>query len=92
MQQIVWCLFSAVLLVTISASISAQDTGKKFLKKPLVIEDQGSFFIGGVPKVTNYATLPPPNAPPTPRPTKSPSGRCTCSFRYRPTRSRRRRR
>jgi len=36
---------------------------KKFLTKPLVIEDQGSFFIGGVPKVTNYATAPPPNAP-----------------------------
>jgi hypothetical protein len=31
---------------------------KKFLKKPLVIEDQGSFFIGGVPKLTNYATTP----------------------------------
>ena len=33
---------------------------KKFLSKPLVIEDQGSFFIGGVPKVTDYATVPPP--------------------------------
>jgi hypothetical protein len=33
---------------------------KKFLTKPLVIEDQGSFFIGGVPKVTNYATVPGP--------------------------------
>jgi hypothetical protein len=28
-----------------------------------VIEDQGSFFIGGVPKISNYATVPPPNAP-----------------------------
>ena len=28
-----------------------------------MIEDQGSFFIGGVPKVTNYAAVPPPNAP-----------------------------
>ncbi len=34
---------------------------KKFLTKPLVIEDQGSFFIGGVPKVTNYASAPAPN-------------------------------
>ena len=44
---------------------------KKFLTKPLVIEDQGSFFIGGVPKVTNYATAPPPNNPnqaPAPEP------------------------
>src|SRR5580765_5030558 len=62
-QQVVWSLISAVLLVMISTSISAQETSKKFLKKPLVIEDQGSFFIGGVPKVTNFATLPPANNP-----------------------------
>jgi hypothetical protein len=31
---------------------------KKFLTKPLVIEDQGSFFIGGVPKVTYQETVP----------------------------------
>src|SRR4029077_14326145 len=34
--------------------------------KPLVIEDQGSFFIGGVPKVTNYATVAGPNQQPAP--------------------------
>ena len=28
---------------------------KKFLTGPLTIEDQGSFFIGGVPKVTEHA-------------------------------------
>src|SRR5215831_5428921 len=39
---------------------------KKYLTKPLVIEDQGSFFIGGVPKVTNYATVPGPGQAPTP--------------------------
>jgi hypothetical protein len=31
-----------------------------------VIEDEGSFFIGGVPKVTNYATVPGPNQTATP--------------------------
>jgi hypothetical protein len=49
---------------------------KRFLNGPLVIEDQGSFFIGGVPKVTDYTTLPPapgtpgiaPNAPIQPGP------------------------
>src|SRR5262245_10543237 len=42
------CLLSALLLVTIVMGISAQENSqKKFLKKPLVIEDQGSFFIGG---------------------------------------------
>src|SRR5437762_8418140 len=69
-----WCLFSVILLVTMAASIPAEDNNKtkKFLTKPLLIEDQGSFFIGGVPKVTNYATLPAanaansPNAPLTP--------------------------
>src|SRR5437867_916539 len=60
-----WCLFSVILLVTMAASVAAQENNrtKKFLTKPLVIEDQGSFFIGGVPKVTNYATVPPPNTP-----------------------------
>ncbi len=56
------CLFSAVLLVAMTASVPAQENhkAKKFLTKPLVIEDQGSFFIGGVPKVTRYATTQPP--------------------------------
>ena len=64
-QRAVWCLLSAFLLVTIMMSISAQEaTQKKFLKKPLVIEDQGSFFIGGVPKITNFATMPQAFVPP----------------------------
>ena len=52
-----------ILLVALAAGAAAQDTPKmkKFLTRPLVIEDQGSFFIGGVPKVTNYAAGPPPN-------------------------------
>jgi hypothetical protein len=54
----------AILPIAMAASAAAQDTPKmkKFLTKPLVIEDQGSFFVGGVPKVTDYATVPPPNA------------------------------
>jgi hypothetical protein len=63
LQRVGWWLCSAVLLVTMAASVVAQESNrtKKFLKKPLVIEDQGSFFIGGVPKVTTYATPPPPS-------------------------------
>jgi hypothetical protein len=59
------CLLCGFLQVAIAGTIVSQDTPKmkKFLSKPLVIEDQGSFFIGGVPKVTNYATVPAPNAP-----------------------------
>src|SRR5438105_4246615 len=58
-------LFSLILLVSMAASVPAENGAKmkKFLTKPLVIEDQGSFFIGGVPKVTNYATVPPANCP-----------------------------
>jgi hypothetical protein len=66
MRRIGWCLFSLLLVLGTGISIAAEDgakTTKKFLKKPLLIEDQGSFFIGGVPKVTNYATLPAPNSP-----------------------------
>jgi len=58
-----------VMLLLALAGLAAADDApkmKKFLTKPLVIEDQGSFFIGGVPKVTNYATVPAPNQQPTP--------------------------
>jgi len=57
-------VLSIVMLFAMAASVLAQNGAKpkKFLSKPLVIEDQGSFFIGGVPKITNYAALPPANA------------------------------
>ena len=50
----------SVLLLALAGSLSAQQANKmkKFLSKPLVIEDQGSFYVGGVPKVTNYAAGP----------------------------------
>jgi hypothetical protein len=60
---------SLVLLFATVSSVSAQNSKpKKFLTKPLTIEDQGSFFIGGVTKVTNYAAFggANPNAQPTP--------------------------
>src|SRR5438128_4537150 len=83
LQRVGSCLCSAVLLVTMAASVLAQESGKtkKFLKKPLVIEDQGSFFIGGVPKVTTYATVPPPNAPnQTPAPNQITIGQMYVQF------------
>ena len=55
-----------VMLAATAPIVSAQTPQKRFLTAPLVIEDQGSFFIGGVPKVTEHATVPPaPGAPPT---------------------------
>src|SRR5437870_2248363 len=62
---VVSSLLLAIALFASAGSVTPQEGPKmkKFLTKPLVIEDQGSFFIGGVPKVTNYATVPPPGAP-----------------------------
>jgi hypothetical protein len=52
-------------MLAMAATVLAEDSSKtkKFLTKPLLIEDQGSFFIGGVPKVTSFATAPPANNP-----------------------------
>jgi hypothetical protein len=43
----------------LTAGVSGQSRPKRFLTAPLVIEDQGSFFIGGVPKVTEHAVRAP---------------------------------
>jgi hypothetical protein len=70
--------FCLLLLVASAITVAAQGpkAQKRFLGGPLVLEDQGSFFIGGVEKVTDYTTLPPapgtpgvaPNAPIQPGP------------------------
>jgi hypothetical protein len=57
-----------ILIVTMATSLSGQSGQKKFLGGPLVIEDQGSFFIGGVPKITDYAVVQQPPAPGAPTP------------------------
>ncbi len=61
-QRFFVVLFIAALTTTHTVAGQSSQAGpkpqKKFLSAPLVIEDQGSFFIGGVPKVTDYATLP----------------------------------
>lgn len=67
-QKIIRHLLTSILLLVLTATLGAQEGQKmkKFLTKPLLIEDQGSFFIGGVPKVTNYAVVPPANQQPNP--------------------------
>jgi hypothetical protein len=59
-MRLVWRLSPTILLFASLGSAASQEGPKvkKFLTKPLVIEDQGSFFIGGVPKVTYQATAP----------------------------------
>jgi len=65
--------FVALLLVTLVAGLAAQSqTPKRMMGGQLVLEDQGSFFVGGVPKITDYATVPvappgQPAPPPTPQ-------------------------
>jgi hypothetical protein len=58
-------LSSAILLVAMAVTISGQSAQKpkRFLTAPLTIEDQGSFFVGGVQKVTYQAAPAPPNQP-----------------------------
>src|SRR5690348_12218618 len=72
-----------VIALALSAAIGAAEDApriKKFLTKPLVIEDQGSFFIGGVPKVTTYASAPTPNNPNTAAPNQITIGQMYVQF------------
>lgn len=64
-------VMSVMLFVALGTSMSGQSGQrlKRFLTAPLTIEDQGSFFIGGVPKVTDYATVVSPPAAGTAAPT-----------------------
>jgi hypothetical protein len=56
-----------ILLLGLATNVAGQaQTPKKFLTGPLVIEDQGSFFIGGVPKVSEHAVRPPSGPDVTP--------------------------
>jgi len=52
------CSLIAVLFVTLVAHATAQGQPKRMMGGQLVLEDQGSFFIGGVPKITEYAAIP----------------------------------
>ncbi len=61
-------LLTAVLLVITAVTLSGQTKPKRFLTAPLTIEDQGSFFVGGVKKITDHASVatPVPGSPPPP--------------------------
>ena len=49
---------AAVTLFALTGAAAAQTPQKKFMAAPVTIEDQGSFFIGGVTKVTEHAAIP----------------------------------
>ena len=64
--------FLLTLVLTMAASVSGQSPQpKRMMGGPVTIEDQGSFFIGGVTKVTGFAAVPfaPPGQTPAPAPT-----------------------
>ncbi len=90
-----WIPFAAGLL-TVAGIAAAADLQngtapktKKFLTKPLVLEDQGSFFVGGVPKVTNFASPPVPNNPnQTPAPSQIMIGQMYVQFEIPATKKR----
>src|SRR5882762_4143231 len=50
-------ILSAAVVVSFAATASATvyPTDKRHLSGPLRVCDQGSFFVGGVPKITQYA-------------------------------------
>jgi hypothetical protein len=53
-------LTSALMAATSASSVSAWENPLEnpYLDEPLEVCDQGSFFVGGVPKVTKYAAGP----------------------------------
>ena len=66
------CSLIALLLVALVGGAAAQGQPKRMMGGQLVLEDQGSFFVGGVAKITDYAAIPvaPPGQqapPPTPQ-------------------------
>jgi hypothetical protein len=60
-------LVTPVLVLALAGTVAAQGPApqKRFMGGPVTIEDQGSFFLGGVTKVTEHAAVPfaPPGQP-----------------------------
>ena len=95
MGRVVGSIGAVMTIIALSTAVSGQaQKPKRFLTGPLTIEDQGSFFVGGVPKITDHAVRPatgpgttPPTQPSCRARNKSPSARCTCSSRSRQRRT-----
>src|SRR5688572_3788315 len=61
--------FVTAALLAVAALPAYGQAPKRFMGGPVTLEDQGSFFVGGVTKISEYATVPgaPPGQPPPPR-------------------------
>jgi len=76
-------LLVSALLLALTCPTAAQTPQKKFMAAPVTIEDQGSFFIGGMTKVTDYAAVPfapPGQTPPAPVPQQITIGQMYVQF------------
>ena len=76
-------LLVSALLLAMTCPTAAQTPQKKFMAAPVTIEDQGSFFIGGMTKVTDYAAVPfapPGQTPPAPVPQQITIGQMYVQF------------
>ena len=51
-------VLASLMLLALTSPMAAQSPQKKFMAAPVTIEDQGSFFIGGVTKVSEFAAAP----------------------------------
>ena len=60
---------TATLLAVAALPAHGQPPHKRFMGGPVTLEDQGSFFVGGVTKISEYAAVPgaPPGQPAPPR-------------------------
>ena len=56
---------AVVLAAAVSHDAAAQTPQTRFTGGPVTLADQGSFFIGGVTKISEHASIPgaPPNQP-----------------------------
>ena len=84
-RPIAWILGLCVILNggALNGGLAAQAPQKKFMGGPVTIEDQGSFFVGGVTKVSEHATVPfaPPGQPvPAPTPQQITIGQMYVQF------------
>ena len=76
-------LLASALLLALTCPTAAQTPQKKFMAAPVTIEDQGSFFIGGITKVSDYAAAPfapPGQTPPAPVPQQITIGQMYVQF------------
>src|SRR5262245_50442266 len=75
-------VFVTLAAATLATPSHAQPP-KRFTGGPVTIEDQGSFFVGGVTKVSEYAAVPfapPGQTPPAPTPQQITIGQMYVQF------------